>query len=209
MVSLNARCWLVLLAAGLLACGSPIRTQTLARVGAAPLSKLALVPARVAPNYRGDADVPPELAAQIVTGRVLQALLELRTFEVVPPAEVASVLAGSPGLDPLGSNVRLNGTFGVQGVLRTTVLRFQQRQGGPRGATRPAAVSFTLELSGADGMVVWRGTYEELQKSLSDDPGSFGRARARGFQWVTAETLTSYGARELIDEMPGTSASWK
>lgn len=209
MGSVTARGLAVLVALGLIACSTPIRTTTLARSGAAPLTKLALVPAEPTPNFSGDGDLEPQLAAQIVTGRVLQALLELRTFEVVPPGEVVSVLQGSPGLDPLGANVRLNGTFGVQGVLRIKLSRFQQRQGGPRGATRPAAVAFTLELSGADGLVIWRGTYEELQKSLSDDPGSFARARARGFQWVTAETLAAYGARELIDEMPGPGASWK
>jgi hypothetical protein len=209
MVALNARAALAALSLTLLSCSNPIRTQTLARVGATPLSKLALVTAGVARNFRSDGSIEPKLAAQIVTGRVLQALYDLRTFEVVPPGEVASVLSASPGLDPLGSNVRLNGTFGVQAVLRGTVSRFQQRLGGPRGASRPAAVAFMLELSGADGLVIWRGNYEEVQQSLSDDPGSFSRARARSFRWVTAETLASYGARELVMEMPGPSASWK
>lgn len=209
MGALNSGRLIGALALVLLACTTPIRTTTLGRGGAAALAKVALVTAVPTPNFSGDGDIEPSMAAQIVTGRVLQALLELRTFEVVPPGEVAAVLAGSPGLDPLGSNVRLHGTFGIQGVLRVKVSRFQQRLGGPRGATRPAAVAFTLELSGPDGLIIWRGVYEELQKSLSDEPGSFGRARARGFQWVTAETLARYGARELVVEMPGPSASWK
>jgi hypothetical protein len=198
------------LAIVLLACSSsPVRTTTLGRGGAASLSKLALVAAEPGPRFRADETIPPEMAAKIVTGRVLQALLELRNFEVVPPTEVATVVAGSPGLDPLGTNMRLNGTFGVQAVLRSTVNRFQQRQGGPRGATRPAGVAFTLELSGADGLVIWRGTYEEIQKDVGTDPGSFWRAWSRSFQFVTAETLASYGARELVMEMPGPRASWK
>ncbi len=209
MVALNSPRVLAAIALTLFACSTPIRTQTLARVGAAPLSKLALIAAEATPRLTGDGGVERELAAQIVTGRVLEALNDLRSFEVVPPNEVAVVLGSSPGLDPLGSNVRLNGTFGVQGVLRVRVSRFQQRQGGPRGAARPAAVSFTIELSGADGLIIWRGSYEEIQQSLSDDPGSFSRARARSFRWVTAETLAAYGARELVLEIPGPSASWK
>ncbi len=123
MGALNTRLAVAALALVLLACTTPIRTTTLGRGAAAPLVKLALVSAEPAPNFSGDGDIEPALAAQIVTGRVLQALLELRTFEVIPPGEVAAVLAGSPGLDPLGSNVRLNGTFGVQGVLRVKVSR--------------------------------------------------------------------------------------
>ncbi len=193
----------------LMACSSPIRTQLLARSGAAPLVKLAVVGVSAAPKMTNAGGVEPRLAANVVTGRLLEALYDLRTFQVVPPSEVSTALGASTGLDSLESNVLLHGTFGVQAVLRGKLVRFQQRLGGPRGATRPAAVSFTLELSGADGLVIWRGSYEEVQQSLADDPGSFSRARQRNFRWVTAETLAQYGARELIHEMPGTSASWK
>ena len=209
MVTLNSPRVLAAIAIALFACSTPIRTQTLVHLGATPLSKLALVAAEATPRLTGEGGVERDLATQIVTGRVLKALNDLRSFEVVPPSEVAAVLGSSPGLDPLAGNLRLNGTFGVQGVLRLWVSRFQQRQGGPRGVSRPAAVSFTLELSGADGLIIWRGTYEEIQQSLSDDPGSLSRARARKFRWVTAETLANYGARELVLEIPGPGASWK
>ena len=199
----------VLLALVLLACSTPIRTETIAHSGTAPLTKLALVPVEPAPRFKGAGGVPRELAAQLVTARVLDALNELRTFEVVPPGEVTTALAAVPGENDIDRNVRLNRTFGVQAVLEGTVSRFNQREGGPRGVSRPAAVSFSLELRGADGLVIWRGSYEERQQSISDDPRSLSRARQRRFQWVTAEALAQYGARELIDELPGPRASWK
>ncbi len=200
---------LALVSLVLLACSTPIRTQTIAHWGTAPLKKLALVPVEPAARFRGEGGVSRELAAQLVTARVLDALNELRTFEVVPPGEVTTALAAVPDENDLDRNVRLNRTFGVQAILQGTVNRFNQREGGPRGASRPAAVSFSLELRGADGLVIWRGSYDETQKSISDDPGSFGRARRRSFRWVTAESLAQYGARELIDELPGPRSSWK
>jgi hypothetical protein len=199
----------ILLGLVLLACSTPIRTERVAHSAAAPLTKLALVPVEPAPRFRGERGVTRELAAQLVTARVLDALNELRTFDVVPPGEVTIALAAVPDESLIDRNVRLNRTFGVQAVLQGSVSRFNQREGGPRGASRPAAVTFSLELRGADGLVIWRGTYDERQQSISDDPLSFARARSRRFQWVTAEALAQYGARALIEELPGPRASWK
>jgi len=199
----------------LVGCSVPVRVTTLPQVGGAPIRKLALLPLRAAPGLsRGaDAAAEGEYATSIVTARVQEALIEIGGFEVVPQGEVAlivgSELTAEAPADPLPIAQQLRGAFGVQAIVYGTVHRFQARQGGPRGSSRSAAVVFGLEMRHVDGPLLWKGVYEEAQKSLSEDPGSFRRARARGFLWVSAEALAQYGAAELVRQMPGSGETWK
>ena len=48
------------------------------------------------------------------------------------------------------------------------------------------------------GAPLWRGSYDEAQRGLVDEPRSLLRARERGFRFVTAAALARYGARELV-----------
>lgn len=204
--------WLLCL---LVSCSVPVRVTTLPPVDGAPVHKLALLPLRATPGMtRGvDPAVQEKYAASIVTARVQEALIEIGGFEVVPQAEVAMLVGAELDLetvdDPMRIARRLRGAFGVQGIVYGTVHRFFGREGGPRGASRPAAVAFELELRHVDGALLWKGEYDEAQKSLSEDPGSFQRARARGFSWVSAEALAQYGASELVRQMPGSGEAWK
>jgi hypothetical protein len=88
--------------------------------------------------------------------------------------------------------------FSPDALLLGRVRRFDERKGGEQ----PAAVGFDLELRAPDGALLWSGSYDETQRSLSEDLGSFGRASERGFRWVSADALASYGARELVRQLP-------
>ena len=59
-----------------------------------------------------------------------------------------------------------------------------------------------LELISAKGEPLWLGTYDEIQRPLSDDLRSFSRAFGRSFRWLTAEELSRYGAVQLVDRLP-------
>jgi hypothetical protein len=199
----------------LVGCSVPVRITTLPQVAGAPVRKLALLPLRAAPGMSRGADGPAQekYSTSIVTARVQEALIEIGGFDIVPQAEVAMIvgteLAAETPPDPLPIAQRLREAFGIQGVVYGTVYRFLAREGGPRGASKPAAVSFDLEMRHVDGPLLWKGAYDEVQKSLSEDPGSFSRARARGFSFVNAEALAQYGAVELVRQMPGSGGAWK
>lgn len=200
-------------ALGLAACTTPIETQDLALRSTGPLVKFALVQLQVADRVRGaQPERDKNRPSQLVTARLLGAFDRHRTFELVSSAEVVTALgrdvASSPA-DRVRACGRLSQTFGVQGILFGTVERFQQRVGGERGVTRPAAVRFRLELRSRTGEVIWRGIYDEAQQSLAADPRSLQRVRERDFRWVTAEELARYGARELVLALPGGPETFK
>ena len=94
---------------------------------------------------------------------------------------------------PLGAEIPL-----PDAILFGTLHRFREREGREEGAQHPAAVRFELELLGPEGAPLWRGSYDEAQRGLVDEPRSLLRARERGFRFVTAAALARYGARELV-----------
>lgn len=88
-------------------------------------------------------------------------------------------------------------------ILMSTIIRFQQRQGGEYAANDPASAAFTMELVNVqDGRVLWRGNFEETQESLLSNLLSFGKAQSRGFKWITVEELVRQGIHEHLSSCP-------
>ena len=204
----------IMLIAGLsLGCVTPVQVEMPGDPQARAPRKLALMPFSLGTQLTAAQleETKPDFVSEVVTARVLESLVLWTGFEIVPPAEVSRVLVAGGPLDSPGTpaeiGARLAASFGVDAVLFGRVDRFVPRIGSGRGASRPAAVRFRLELRADDGAVIWVGTYDEVQRSFLEDPGSLQRAMKRGFRWVTVERLVQYGAEELVRRLP--DGSWR
>jgi hypothetical protein len=195
------RLGLALLLGLALACAAPVSTQLREPRSPPTLRKLVVLPFASDPAPGGTVESD---AAAVVATRVLEALTQETDFEVVPPGDAARVA----DVGRANSGEELRRLFGSDAVLTGVVRRYVERSGGPGGASRPAAVWFGLELRTLDGEVLWSGSYDETQRALSDDLGSLGRAWQRGFRWVTAADLASYGARKLVQELAADVEPW-
>ncbi|NRA03433.1 MAG: hypothetical protein HRU00_12620 [Myxococcales bacterium] len=194
----------VLLAAALFlgGCVSSVSTEDFSvpplRDGRIALLALAASPAA----SRADPDAA-SAGARILTARLLEQLDERQDLEVVSPASAARALETAglawPARDPAAVGALLARNFGVAGFLAGEVSRYR----GRASSTRAASVEFEIGLYRVDGQRLWRAQFSETQQGLSDDPGSFGRAWERGFRWRTAEQLAAYGAREVVERVPG------
>ena len=142
-------------------------------------------------------DRVPEDAPELVTSRVLEALVQQIWCLVIPPTEVA--LAARAGGVIAGD--RLIALFAPDAVLRGVVTRYAGTATVDGRATGPATVAFDLRLELPDGTLIWSGTYDERQRHLTEDVGSFARARRRGFRWVLPETLAAFGATGLVERL--------
>lgn len=92
--------------------------------------------------------------------------------------------------------------LGVDGVLIGHVYRFAQRVGTPFAAEYPASAAFDLALVRvSDGMVVWKNSFDEAQRALSDDLFSL-RQYSKGIRWFTVEEYAEYGMEVLLDRFP-------
>lgn len=89
------------------------------------------------------------------------------------------------------------------GVLITSVRRYQQRQGTEYAVDAPAAVDFFMVLKHVEsGKILWTTEFQERQQSLLSNILTFGKARERGFKWVTAEQLMEQGLKDRLTTCP-------
>jgi hypothetical protein len=102
-----------------------------------------------------------------------------------------------------GTVAALGQKLQCDGVLLTTVSRYQQREGTEYSVDAPAAVEFSMVLRhSARGNILWSADFREEQESLLSNLFSFSKAQKRGFKWVTAEQLMEQGIKERLGDCP-------
>ncbi len=88
-------------------------------------------------------------------------------------------------------------------VLDITVTRFHDRDGSDLSVNTPASAAFQMVLTHVDtGMVLWAASFDETQEALSSNLLSLGKARNRGFKWITVEDLVRQGVKERLADCP-------
>ena len=209
----------ILIATGLVGCvgrPDPLHVEHGARpAGGISVDTIAVAPFRPAAQVeRPGARVSDveEGGIDMVSARVLQALLAVEDLEVAPPEETGRWLqANGLGEDAERAQIEreLARSFGADAILHGRVRRYLSRIGGERGAKRPAAVWFELELRLPDGTRLWSGTWDERQVAVSEDLFSLGRAIERDFTWVNAPRLVADGARALIADLLAERQRWR
>ena len=190
----------VLLLAALVGCATPVASTVFEAPESGPVHKIAVLPLVDDPAAGAD---PSENGAAIITARMVSALSDETTLEVIPPDQA---LISGGGQTPTAADLKRD--FGVEAVVTGTVRRYREREGGPSGVMRPASVWFTLEMRSTSGKLLWSGVYQEQQEALSDNLLTFNLAWQRGFRWVTAEDLAIYGTRALAEALASDVASW-
>jgi hypothetical protein len=120
--------------------------------------------------------------------------------EVVEPHQVLALIP-DVGMVPIPDIGR---RLGVEMLMFGTVSRYLERIGGPYGVTRPAAVTFEVELVDArSGEKVWSGRFSHSQKGLSEDLTDVGAFLSGGGKWLTVQELADIGIARLVRQLPG------
>lgn len=193
-------CWLILLS------GCTTRQPgTPERIGDAghPLTCIAVMPV-VAAAESQEADLKESLL------RGAEVMDELLAQELARQSNVRFVSADHiSGLQLTGGETGLEmarlvaGSVDCNGVLETRLRRYSERIGGKYTAKDPAAVAFDMKLTGVDtGTVLWTATFDEVQKSVLENLYEWGKAKSRGFTWITARELLLEGIREKFAASP-------
>lgn len=149
----------------------------------------------------------PAVAAERVTQIVYRKLQPWGGILTLTPSETGRVVAS---LGPQAAKLpqpqlvrELAERMKADAVLVGRVLIYQER-GGSKWGGDPAVVGFELKLVGADGKVLWVGSYFERQQPMTEDFAGF---LDRGGLFVTADELAAYGAEHVLKEFPfGTRA---
>jgi hypothetical protein len=151
-----------------------------------------------------DPSVPD--ADRILT-ELVQTRLEKRFgYAAVPQSKVKGVYDAMPKDEtqdtPLSLAQRLGRALGASHMMVGNVWKFRERVGGSMGVESPASVAFLLHfVEVATGTVLWKGTFNETQRSLSENILDAPAFFKRGAKWLTAEELARSGVDELFRKM--------
>ncbi|MEW6667192.1 MAG: hypothetical protein AB1512_18470 [Thermodesulfobacteriota bacterium] len=151
-----------------------------------------------------DSNVPD--ADRILTELVQKRLEKRFGYAVVHPSKVKAVYDSMPKDEtkdtPLSLAQRLGRHLGASHVVVGNVWRFRERVGGSMGVESPASVAFLIHLvEVATGTVLWKGTFNETQRSLSENILDAPAFFKRGAKWLTAEELARHGVDDLFRKM--------
>lgn len=165
---------------------------------------VAVLPFETAPaadrgEKRGEAK-----AGALVTAQVYRYLSEQTTYLVVPDVTVVDTLTTPELRRAIGQQeraIQLGKAVGADGVLFGRVDRYEQRVGTAYGASKGAAVKFSIGLlSPNTGEVVWEGEFEDAQEALASNIFDWWMFWDAGPRWLSASELAGLGVDRLLDE---------
>jgi hypothetical protein len=128
--------------------------------------------------------------------------------KVVSPVSVEAAMGqlereGQDGDTPRTLAQRLGNALGANAVAGGYVWKWRDRVGGGMAAEMPAAVAFAVWLIDVEtGGTLWRETFEETQKSLSENILDAKAFLRRGGKWLSADDLARYGMAEIFKKYP-------
>jgi hypothetical protein len=124
---------------------------------------------------------------------------------LVPPAEVkvtyAMLLSQEVDKEVREVLTETGRSFSADAVLFGYVYRWRERKGTPYSVDTPASVAFDLHvLSSHDGSILWEGSFNKAQLSLSENLLDFSTFMRSGGKWLTARELARIGVEKLVRE---------
>jgi len=141
-------------------------------------------------------------APETLVRLVHSAMVALPNWQIVSENEVREV---GQSLAPSGEASRLKQIGEMvyaDAVVLTRVQRYRERVGDEWGAKSPASVAFILDLIDVRrGDVVWSASFDETQKSLSENIFALGDIGRRGVRWLSANELAQEGVTKAIAQL--------
>jgi hypothetical protein len=92
---------------------------------------------------------------------------------------------------------------GADSIMVGYLYAFRDRSGGDYGVERPAHVAFELVmLQSGTGRVLWQRSFEETQKTLSEDLLQIKQFLKRKGKWVSAQEMAQSALEEILQSVP-------
>lgn len=197
---------LLLLVFTLSSCATKDTSRQDVQVPVQPLSCIAVIPAVTSVDK--DDTVRYEEARQLEQGAahatsfMVQELSGNDKVRLINSAQISEALSEvSGGIS--GTIKALGEKVNCEGVLITTVRRYEQRDGTELAADTPASADFKMVLRHAPtGAMLWSADFQETQQSLLSNIFSYSKAQKRGFHWITVEELLEHGLKLRLDDCP-------
>lgn len=147
-------------------------------------------------------------AEQIVQGIFMDKLANVKNADIIPLERVAGVYQRISA-DSLKQTVmqilqRVGNELHADVMVIGYVYRYRERVGYDYSAERPASVAFEIHMiSVKNGSTLWRGIFDQTQKSLMEDVFQASSFFKGGAKWLTARQLTKLGVDEVFSTFTG------
>jgi PBP1b-binding outer membrane lipoprotein LpoB len=170
-----------------------------------PLTGIVVMPTvvmKAALGPVGKVSATPDRVAEFVDGVISAELAKNDKVHMVTERQLDALLTDAAGgrlaqMKALGAKLDSNAVFDI------TVTRFHERDGSDLSVNSPASAAFEMVLTHVDsGMVLWAASFDETQEALTSNLLSLGKAKSRGFKWITVEELVRQGVKERLADCP-------
>ncbi len=170
-----------------------------------PLTGIVVMPTvivKTALGPMGKVSATPDLVAGFVDGLISAELAKNDKVHMVTEGQLDALLTDAAG-GRLAQMKALGARLDSNAVLDITVTRYHERDGSDLSVNSPASAAFEMVLTHVDsGMVLWAASFDETQEALTSNLLSLGKAKSRGFKWITVEELVRQGVKERLADCP-------
>ena len=146
-------------------------------------------------------------ASSTLTQALMDILAKKAGFALVPPDQAGTVfirLEREMMGRPLAEIVALTGKrLNADAVLVGYVYRYRELVGGSMAASQPASVAFDLSMVRvADQAVVWKNSFDQTQRPLTENILKVGQYLEHGMRWFTVKQFARIGMDQLMRSFP-------
>ncbi len=143
----------------------------------------------------------------VLSDKMYTLLLDSKDYEFVNLREIKNLtdpaLFEESSSDPVKIVQNIGKAVSADVVLTGYLYRMHEREGSELRVGSPASVAFDVYLvSVKDGTFLWKGKFDETQKTLSENLLEIKSFLKYKGKWVDADTLADIGLKELVDSMP-------
>lgn len=137
-----------------------------------------------------------------------QRLNALKVYTVLPIDQaggaISKALYDDLKTSYLKMAVQVGKELNADAVLAGFVFRYREREGYAYSVNRPASLAFEVHLiSLKEDNSIWEGSFDETQKSLSENVLKLYAFLKIGSKWLTADELAEQGVEEVLKKFPG------
>lgn len=150
----------------------------------------------------GEPKSPERDPNDTLTRLIYQVMSGLPNWQIVSESEAREVSQTITASNEPARLRQLGEAVYADAVLVSRVRRFRERVGDEWGVKSPASVAFALELVDVRrGDVIWSASFDETQKSLSENIFAIADITERGVRWLTAEQLAHEGVKKGVAQL--------
>ena len=140
-------------------------------------------------------------------------LKDRKDIILIPASQAQGVLSGLLSenkfrLSEKDFFVEIGRALEADAVIAGNIYRFRERIGTQYSVDSPASVAFDIHLIRvADGHLLWRGHFNETQRSLSENLFRIGTFLRRKARWITAQEMAMSGLEDVLKTFPNSDKS--